>query len=275
MYTAREVQCSDVSGERKEVREEKLYWVVYTQLLLAKNNEMSEETVGLKSQKERKMNRSGKEGTTAMGKQSIVQITVLKWYSCIIQGIYYIGTLPGQLLFLDNCGTNVNMSAGIFPVFMGIGSAFGEDKLLYSPLRQRAKAFSPPVFCYPLKITNTQIKWQWNLTKKKWKYTKKPLPHRRSVLNRMFSYGKTKLCFTQVKTTGSKRISMAMSRSDISPETSGCRTSALWYFSLGSKLLSEVFHLFIICFVNWEKEMTFVFLCMAALGSCAAPEGAG
>lgn len=88
MYTAREVQCSDVSGEKKEVREEKLYWVVYPQLLLAKNNEMSEETMGLKSQKERKMNRSGKEETTAMGKQSIVQITVLKWYSCIIQGIY-------------------------------------------------------------------------------------------------------------------------------------------------------------------------------------------
>lgn len=42
------------------------------QLLLAKNNEMSEETVGVKSQKERKTNRSGKEGTTAMGKQSIV-----------------------------------------------------------------------------------------------------------------------------------------------------------------------------------------------------------
>lgn len=111
--------------------------------------------------------------------------------------------------------------------------------------------------------------------KKKVKIYKKTLPHRRKVLNRMFSYGKTKLCFTQVKTTGSRRISTATSRSDVSPETSGCRTSALWYFPLSSKLLSEVFHLFHICFVNWEKQMAFVFLCMAALGSCAAPEGAG
>lgn len=44
--------------------------------------------MGVKSQKEKKINRSGKKRTTAMGKQSIVQITVLKRYSCIIQGIY-------------------------------------------------------------------------------------------------------------------------------------------------------------------------------------------
>lgn len=79
---------------------------------------------------------------------------------------------------------------------------------------------------------------------------KKTLPHRRKVLNRMLSYGKTKLCFTQVKTTGLTRISRAMSGSDISAETSGRRPSALRYFPLGSKRLSEVFHLFIICFVN-------------------------
>lgn len=136
---------------------------------------------------------------------------------------------------------------------MGSRSASGEDEPLSSPLWQRAKVFYPHLFCYPVSITNTQIKWLWKLTKQ-WKYIKpkKPAPYR-EVLNRTFCHGKTKLCFIPVNTT-SRRIWTAMSSSDISPETSGCRTSALWYFPLGSKLLSEVFHLFIIFFVDWEKR---------------------
>lgn len=137
---------------------------------------------------------------------------------------------------------------------MGSRSASGEDEPLSSPLWQRAKVFYPHLFCYPVSITNTQIKWLWKLTKQ-WKYIKpkKPAPYR-EVLNRTFCHGKTKLCFIPVNTTGSRRIWTAMSSSDISPETSGCRTSALWYFPSGSKLLSEVFHLFIIFFVDWEKR---------------------
>lgn len=135
---------------------------------------------------------------------------------------------------------------------MGSRSASGEDEPLSSPLWQRAKVFYPHLFCYPVSITNTQIKWLWKLTKQ-WKYIKpkKPAPYR-EVLNRTFCHGKTKLCFIPVNTT-SRRIWTAMSSSDISPETSGCRTSALWYFPLGSKLLSEVFHLFII-FLCWLRK---------------------
>lgn len=46
IYAAREVNCSCVSGEREEGREENLYGVVCAQLSLAKNNErkMSEES---------------------------------------------------------------------------------------------------------------------------------------------------------------------------------------------------------------------------------------
>lgn len=44
--------------------------------------------MGVDTQKERKMKRSGKKGTTAMKKQTIVQNTVLKLYNFIIQGIY-------------------------------------------------------------------------------------------------------------------------------------------------------------------------------------------